>query len=162
MAGDKSRLHSKSPNRKPDRCPIPFAPCHCLTIYLRSSRFEFPMFTDFTATDRWTRKQVHCRYQALIVAIATRHADAVDIKFLVDGRPVWVALPHPAWVEYKRRTGKLITDSLAKEIAGHFLKTALESGEGLGREMYFLTIDETLQHLEGVVAGVETPVAATS
>jgi len=119
------------------------------------------MFTDFTATDRWTRKQVHCLYQALIVAIATRHADAVDIKFLVDGRPVWVALPHPAWVEYKNRTGKLITDSLAIEIAGHFLKTALESGEGLGREMYSLTIDETLKHLEGVVSEVEPSVATT-
>ena len=119
------------------------------------------MVTDFTATDRWTRKQVHCLYQALIVAIATRHADAVDIKFLVDGRPVWVALPHPAWVEYKNRTGKLITDSLAIEIAGHFLKTALESGEGLGREMYSLTIDETLKHLEGVVSEVESPVATT-
>ena len=83
------------------------------------------MFTYFTATDRWTKKPMHCLYQALIVAIATRHADAVDIKFLVDGRPVWVALPHPAWVEYKKRTGKMITDSLAKEIAGHFLKAAL-------------------------------------
>jgi hypothetical protein len=118
------------------------------------------MFTDFTANDRWTKKQVHCLYQALVVAIATRHADAVDIKFLVDGRPVWVALPHPAWVEYKKRTGKVITDSLAKEIAGHYLKTALESGEGLGREMYSLTVDETLQHLEGVVAEVEPPVTA--
>jgi hypothetical protein len=119
------------------------------------------MFTDFIATDRWTKKQVHCLYQALIVAIATRHADAVDIKFLVDGRPVWVALPHPAWVEYKRRTGKLITDPLAKEIAGHFLKTALETGEGLGREMYSLTVEETLKHLEGVVAQVEPAAVAT-
>ena len=118
------------------------------------------MYTDFTASDRWSKKQVHVLYQALIVAIATRHADAVDIKFLVDGRPVWVALPHPAWVEYQERTGKLITDALAREIAGHFLKTALESGEGLGREMYSLTIDETLQHLEGVVAEVESPVVA--
>jgi hypothetical protein len=120
------------------------------------------MYTDFVATDRWTKKQVHCIYQALIVALATRHADAVDIKFLVDGRPVWVALPHPAWVEYKKRAGKLITDSLAKEIAGHYLKTALESGEGLGREMYSLTIDETLKHLAGVVSQVETPATATS
>jgi len=118
------------------------------------------MFTDFTATDRWNKKKVHCLYQALVVAIATRHADAVDIKFLVDGRPVWVALTHPAWVEYKKRTEKLITDSLAKEIAGHFLKTALETGEGLGREMYSLTIDETLKHLEGVVAEVEPADAA--
>ena len=117
------------------------------------------MFTDFTAIDRWTKKQVHCLYQALVVAIATRHADAVDIKFLVDGRPVWVALPHPAWVEYKNRTGKAITDALAKEISGHFLKTALESGEGLGREMYALTVEETLRHLEAIVAGFEPAVA---
>src|SRR6266498_267057 len=118
------------------------------------------MFTDFTATDRWTKKQVHRLYQALVVAIATRHADAVDIKFLVDGRPVWVALPNPAWVEYKNRTGKTITDALAKEIAGHFLKTALESGEGMGIEIYSLTVDETLKHLDAVVAAVESPAAA--
>jgi hypothetical protein len=110
------------------------------------------MFTDFTTTDRWTKKPVHCAYQRLNVAIATRHADAIDIKFLVDGRSVWVALPHPAWVEYKKRTGKTITDRLAKEIAGHFLKTGLETGEGVGREMYSLTIEQTLQHLDAVVA----------
>jgi hypothetical protein len=119
------------------------------------------MFTDFNATDRWTKKQVHVLYQALIVAIATRHADAVDIKFLVDGRPVWVALPHPAWVEYKKRTGKMITDALAKEIAGRFLKTALESGEGLGREMYALTVEETLKQLDAIVTGLEPLVAAS-
>ena len=117
------------------------------------------MYTDFTAADRWTKKQVHCLYQALIVAISTRHADAVDIKFLVDGHPVWIALPHPAWVEYKNRTGKMITDALAKEIAGHFLRTALESGEGLGREMYSLTVEQTLHHLDAVVSEVESPVA---
>lgn len=119
------------------------------------------MFTNFTVIDHWTKKPVHCMYQALIVAIATRHADAVDIKFLVDGRPVWVVLPHPAWVEYKKRTGKQITDQLAREIAGHFLKTALESGEGMGREMYSLTVEDTLQHLEAVVAEAQSePVAA--
>jgi hypothetical protein len=109
------------------------------------------MYEDFTALDRWTKKSVHCLYQALVVAISTRHADAVDIKFLVDGRAVWVALPHPAWVEYKNRTGKLITDPLAAEIAGHYLKTALETGEGVDREMYSLNVQETLKHLEAVI-----------
>jgi hypothetical protein len=118
------------------------------------------MFEDFTATDRWTKKPVHCVYQALIVAIATRHADAVDIKFLVDGRTVWVALPHPAWVEYKNRTGKLITDSLAVEIAGHYLKAALLAGEGLGRDMYSLTVEETLAHMEAVVTAMQAPIPA--
>ncbi len=128
---------------------------------IRSVRYSFRnMFENFTATDRWTRKQVHCAYQAMIVAIATRHADAVDLKFLVDGRKVWVALPCPAWVEYKNRTGKMITDSLAVEIAGHYLKTALESGEGAGREMYSLTVEETLAHLEQAVAEMQSAAAA--
>jgi len=117
------------------------------------------MFRDFHALDRWTKKQVHCIYQALIVAVATRHADAVDIKFLVDGRPVWVALPLRAWDEYKKKTGKTITDPLAIAMAGHFLKTALETGEGVGREMYSLTVEQTLAHLEGAVEHLE-PVAA--
>ena len=113
------------------------------------------MFDNFTTTDRWTKKQIHCVYRALIVAIATRHADAVDVKFLVDGRTVWVALPHPAWVEYKKRTGATITDSLAVEIAGHYLKTAFEAGEGVGREMYSLTVEETLAHLETAVSEMQ-------
>jgi hypothetical protein len=118
------------------------------------------MFRDFKATDRWSKQEVHCIYQALIVAVATRHADAVDIKFLAGGRPVWIALPLPAWVEYSGRTGRMITDSLAIEIAGHYLKTILESGEGVGREMYSLTVEETLRHLEAVVAETE-PLAAS-
>lgn len=117
------------------------------------------MFDNFTATDRWTKRQVHCVYQAMIVAIATRHADAVDLKFLVDGRRVWVALPHPAWGEYKKRSGKFITDSLAVEIAGHYLKSALESGEGIGREMYSLTVGETLAHLESAVSEMQAAMA---
>jgi hypothetical protein len=113
------------------------------------------MFEDFTVVDRWTRQPVHCHYQSLIVAIATRHADAVDVNFLVDGRTVAVALPHPAWVEYKNRTGRVITDSLAVEIAGHYLKSALEAGEGLGRDMYSLTVEQTLAHLDAAVTAMQ-------
>lgn len=119
---------------------------------LASARYHgVHMFDDFTATDRWTKRQVHCQYKAMIVAISTRHADAVDFKFLMDDRTVWVALPHPAWVEYKKRTGRSITDKLAIQIAGHYLKTALESGEGAGAEMYSLTVAQTLAHLEAAV-----------
>jgi hypothetical protein len=126
-------------------------------------RYSFLVFDNFQASDRWTKKTVHCIYQALIVAIATRHADAIDVKFIVDGRPVWVALPLPAWSEYKKRTGKIITDSLAVEIAGHYLKHALESGEGVGREMYSLSVDDTLRHLEAAVQEMEaTPATASS
>ena len=110
------------------------------------------MYADFRCTYRWTGKQVHCMYQALIVAIATRHADAVDIKFLVDGQPAWIALPHPAWGEYHKRTGRVITDPLAVEAAGHYLKWAIEAGESGGREMHTLTVEETLRHIDTVLA----------
>jgi hypothetical protein len=116
------------------------------------------MYQDFHVVDRWTKQNVHCIYRALVVAIATRHADAVDVKFLADGRPVWIALPHPAWVEYKNRTGKMITDSLAIEIAGHYLKTTLESGGGVGQEMYSLTVEQTLEHLDAVAGSALTAV----
>ncbi len=90
-------------------------------------------------------------FQAVMTAISTRHADAVDIKFLANGRPIWIALPHVAWGEYNRRTGKIITDPLAVQVAGHFLKSAIENGEEDGREMYTLTPAETLNHLDAVV-----------
>lgn len=109
------------------------------------------MYDDFYANERWSGKQVHCIYQALIVAISTRHADAVDIKFLVDGQPAWIALPHPAWGEYQKRTGRDLTDPLAVEIAGHYLKQALERGMESGREIYTLSVEETLAHLDAVM-----------
>ncbi|HKE33361.1 MAG TPA: hypothetical protein VKD65_16635 [Candidatus Angelobacter sp.] len=116
------------------------------------------MYEDFHVTDRWTGQKLHCLYQALIVAIATRHADAVDIKFLVNGHPVWIAMPHPAWVEYKKQTGRVITDPLAIQIAGHSLKYLIESGSyEHGREMYSLTVDETLEHLNAVLKEIGAP-----
>ncbi|QHN05050.1 hypothetical protein FTO74_18085 [Granulicella sp. WH15] len=110
------------------------------------------MYEDFTVTDRWTGQALHCTWKGTVVAIATRHADATDIRFAVDGRPVWIAMPNLAWVEQKRRTGKVITDYLAAQTAGRYLKAAIESGYDNGREMYTMTVDEVLEHANAVVA----------
>src|SRR6476659_8872815 len=116
------------------------------------------MYEDFHATDRWTGQRLHCVYQALIVAIATRYADAVDIKFLASGRPVWIALPHPTWVEYKGSTRRVITDSFAIQTAGHFLKTAIESGRyEHGWEMYNLRWRNRCVHLNVALKEVGAP-----
>jgi hypothetical protein len=109
------------------------------------------MYEDFKVTDRWTGEQLHCAWKGTIVAIATRHADATDIRYAVNGRPVWIALPNMAWVEMKHRTGKVITDYLAAQIAGRYLKHAIESGYDNGREMYTMTTDEVLAHADAVV-----------
>jgi hypothetical protein len=41
------------------------------------------------------------------------------------------------------------------------LKTALETGEGTGREMYSLTVDDTLRHLETAIQELEAAPATT-
>ena len=46
------------------------------------------MYEDFVATDRWTSEKLHCVWKGTVVAIATRHADATDIRFAVNGKPL--------------------------------------------------------------------------
>src|SRR6202789_4239398 len=98
------------------------------------------MYEDFKVTDRWTGEDLHCEWKGTLVAIATRHADATDIRFAVNGRPVWIAMPNLAWVEQKRRTGFVITDYLAAQTAGRYLQHAIQSGYDNGREMYTMTV----------------------
>jgi hypothetical protein len=110
------------------------------------------MYEDFNVADRWSGEDLHCRWKGTLVAIATRHADAVDVRFDVNGRPMWIALPLLAWGEQKRRSGKVITDQLAAQIAGRYLKQLVEEGYDSRREIYTMTVPEVLDHLDAVVA----------
>jgi hypothetical protein len=109
------------------------------------------MYEDFHVTDRWTGEDLHCRWKGTVVAIATRHADAVDIRFDVNGRPMWIAMPCTAWVEQKQRSGKVITDQLAVQTAGRYLRQLVEEGYDSRREIYTMTVPEVLDHLDVVV-----------
>jgi len=110
------------------------------------------MYEDFRVIERWSGEDLHCRWKANIVAIATRHADAVDVRFEVNGRPMWIALPCTAWVEQKKRSGKVITDQLAAQVAGRYLKQLIEQGYDARREIYTMSVPEVLRHLDAVVA----------
>jgi hypothetical protein len=110
------------------------------------------MYEDFHVSDRWSGEDLHCRWKGTLVAIATRHADAVDVRFDVNGRPLWIALPLEAWVEQKRRSGKVVTDQLAAQIAGRYLKQLVEEGYDSRREIYTMTVPEVLAQLDSVVA----------
>ena len=109
------------------------------------------MYEEFRATDRWTGEELHCLWKANVVAIATRHADAVDIRFSVNGYTITIALPCTAWVEQKKRAGKVITDQLAVQVSGRYLKQLIEEGYDAQRELYTMSVDEVLAHLDAVV-----------
>ena len=64
---------------------------------------------------------------------------------------MWIALPCTAWVEQKQRTAKVITDQLAAQIAGRYLKQLVEEGYDSRREVYTMTAAEVLQLLDVVV-----------
>jgi len=110
------------------------------------------MYEDFHVTDRWSGEDLHCRWKGTLVAIATRHADAVDLRFDVNGRPMWIALPLDAWASQKQRSGKVITDQLAAQIAGRYLKQLIQEGYDSRREIYTMTVPQVLSHLDAVVA----------
>ncbi len=120
------------------------------------------MYEDFHVTDRWSGEDLHCRWKGTMVAIATRHADAVDVRFDVNGRPMWIALPTAAWTEQKRRSGKAITDYLATQIAGRYLKQLVEQGYDSQRELYAVSIDEALNQLDAVIVEAKTQGALPS
>lgn len=40
---------------------------------------------------------------------------------------------------------------MAVQIAGHYLKWAIETGDNGGREMHSLTVKQTLEHLEALL-----------
>jgi hypothetical protein len=110
------------------------------------------MYEDFQVTDRWSGEELHFRWKGTLVAIATRHADAVDVRFEVNGRAMWIALPLEAWGRHKSLTGKVITDQLTAQVAGRYLKQLIEEGYDSRREIYTMTVDEVLSHLDLVVA----------
>jgi hypothetical protein len=112
------------------------------------------MYEDFTAVDRWTGEKLHCVWKGTLVAIATRHADATDIRFAVNDKPMWIAMPNAAWVAQKQRNGKVITDYMAAQAAGRYLKQAIESGYDNGREIYTMTVDEVLEQIDAVLKEV--------
>lgn len=109
------------------------------------------MYEDFHVIDRWSGEDLHCCWKANMVAIATRHADAVDVRFEVNGRTLWIALPNQAWVEQKQRSGLVITDHLAAQIAGRYLKQIIEEGYDAQRQLYAMSIAEVLAQLDAVI-----------
>ncbi len=80
----------------------------------------------FDVPSKLTDQVYRCRFSHLWNGIATRHSDTIDCKFFVDGRGVVVGLAHPAFVEFRARAGRDLTDREASFLAAEYLRERLE------------------------------------
>ena len=85
----------------------------------------------------------------LQTGISIRHADTVDVKFIVwteDGdeqreekQEKVIALPHPDLLALSSRTGHPLTDSWCLKLAATHLKHMIETGEDLEKTLVTLS-----------------------
>ncbi len=80
----------------------------------------------FDLPSKLTDQTYHCRFSHLWNGIATRHSNTIDCKFFVNGRGVVVGLPHTAFVEFRARAGRDLTDREASFVAAEYLRERLE------------------------------------
>ena len=103
------------------------------------------MVVPFTVRARLTGEEYMVRFSHLWAAIATRHADTIDCKFLVNGRGVIVALAHPGFVDFRERRGRSLTDQEAAQIAATYLRECLEADRDTDRTTLFVSPEEILR-----------------
>ena len=109
-------------------------------------------FEEFSAYSSLEGKNYQCRFYNLATGIAPRHSDTVDVKFLVNGKGVVVALAHAGLVEFRRQTGRSLTDPDVIWIAALTLKELLETGDGVEEPLITLSPQQTLEQAQRMVA----------
>jgi hypothetical protein len=102
----------------------------------------------FEVTSKLTGHVYECRFSYLWNGIATRHSDTIDTKFFVDGDVVMVGLAHTAFVKFRERSGRDLTDREASFIAADYLRERLEEEDV--RPVYDVTYEDVLRLIEQV------------
>ncbi len=87
------------------------------------------------------------QFRWLQTAISIRHADTVDVKFLVTpqgGAPQEkiIALPHPALLKLFAGDGHRLTDPLCMRLAAAHLKHMIETSEDMDKTLVTVSPQE--------------------
>jgi hypothetical protein len=102
----------------------------------------------FEVSSKLTGTPFQCRFSHMWNGIATRHADTIDTKFFVDGRAVVLGLPHRAFVKFRERTGRDLTDREASFLSAEFLRERLEEDDE--RPLYDVTEGDVLRLIDQI------------
>lgn len=100
----------------------------------------------FEVHSKLTDQNYQVRFSHMWNGIATRHADTIDCKYFVDGRTVVIGLAHTAFVVFRDRTGRDLTDREASYIAGEYLSERLQQEEE--HTLYDVPHEEVLRLIE--------------
>jgi hypothetical protein len=97
----------------------------------------------FEVTSKLMGQTYQCRFSHMWNGIATRHADTIDTKFFVDGAAHVIGLAHTAFVKFRAKSGRDLTDREASFVAAEYLRERLEE-EDL-RPLYDVPESEVLR-----------------
>ena len=83
-------------------------------------------------------------FRWLQTGISIRHADTVDVKFVIWSRDEpkqekVLALSHPEMLALSQKTGRALTDAWCLKLAAAHLKYMIESGEDLEKTLVTLS-----------------------
>jgi hypothetical protein len=84
--------------------------------------------TPFEVSSRALAAPVKVQFVHLFAAIATRHSDTIDCKFLVGGQRAIVSISCLALTELRNQEKKYLSDQHLAEIAALYLRRTLEHG----------------------------------
>jgi len=97
----------------------------------------------FEVTSKLSGQIYQCRFSHMWNGIATRHSDTIDTKFFVDGEAHVVGLAHTAFVKFRERTGRDLTDREASYVSAEYLRERLEEDDI--RLLYDVAHDDVLR-----------------
>lgn len=102
----------------------------------------------FEVTSKLSGQEYQCRFSHMWNGVATRHSDTIDTKFYVDGAARVVGLAHTAFVAFRARRGRDLTDREASYVAAEYLRERLEEEDE--RPLYDVTEADVLRLIEQV------------
>ncbi|HEY1471671.1 MAG TPA: hypothetical protein VGF61_21715 [Candidatus Acidoferrum sp.] len=100
----------------------------------------------FEVTSKLTGHVYSCSFSHIWNAIATRHSDTIDAKLVVDGEGHIVGLAHTAFVEFRQKAGRDLTDREASYVAAEYLRERLEEEDV--RPLYDVPHQEVMRLIE--------------
>jgi hypothetical protein len=101
-------------------------------------------FRRFTAGPDPFGRKWDVEFRWLQTGISIRHADTVDVKFILwtegeERQEKVLALPHPGLLALSAKTGHALTDPWCLKLAATHLKHMIESGEDLEKTLVTLS-----------------------